>query len=60
MIKTKFTLILFVVVLLVSCSRVPITNRKQFKMLPDNMMMSMSISNYKGFLSKNPVVPTNC
>ena len=57
--KTKIIVIFLVVTILISCSRVPITNRKQFKMLPDNMLMSMSLSNYKGFLSKNPALPAN-
>ena len=57
MTKAKIPVILILIVFLVSCSKVPITNRKQFKMLPDSIMMSMSMTNYKGFLSQNPTVP---
>ena len=58
--KNKKILIpLLLVFVIFSCSKVPITNRKQFRMLPNNVMMSMSLSNYKGFLSKNPALPAS-
>ncbi len=38
-----------------SCSKVPITNRKQFKLLPSSTMMSMSTTNYDAFLKENPL-----
>ncbi|MFC2111611.1 M48 family metallopeptidase [Bacteroidota bacterium] len=59
MIKGKNLIIILVIILLVSCSRVPITNRNQFKMLPDTYMMSLSATNYKGFLSQNPALPAS-
>lgn len=43
-------------VLMLGCVKVPITNRKQMKLLPESMMLSMSFSNYKDFLSKNSAI----
>src|SRR5512146_3329135 len=39
---------------LVSCSKVPLTGRKQFTMLPESMVMEMSLSSYQDFLKSNP------
>lgn len=44
---------------LFACSKVPITNRKQLNMLPETQLMSMSLSNYRSFLSQNPPVSTS-
>ena len=40
--------------LFLSCSRVPITGRHQVNMLPENLLVGMSITNYQTFLSKHP------
>jgi len=42
-----------------SCSRVPITNRKQLKLLPESLILSMSLTNYTEFLSQNPALPAS-
>jgi predicted Zn-dependent protease len=41
---------------LVSCSKVPITGRKQVNLLPESTLLSMSLTSYKDFLSQNPPV----
>ncbi len=41
---------------IISCSKVPITGRKQLKLLPNSMMMSMGESGYASFLKENPAV----
>jgi len=41
-----------------SCTRVPITGRKQVKLLPEDQMVAMSLTQYKDFLQKNKVVAT--
>jgi len=41
---------------IISCSKVPITGRKQLKLLPDSMLMEMGQSNYATFLKENPAV----
>lgn len=47
-----FAMILF----LVSCSKVPITNRRQMNLLPESTMMSLSLTEYQNFLRQNPPV----
>jgi len=42
--------------LIVACSRVPITNRSQMNLLPESQLIWMSLSGYKEFLDKNPPV----
>jgi predicted Zn-dependent protease len=49
-------LIAFLGIAIISCSKVPITGRKQLKLLPDNMMMEMGQTNYAAFLKENPAV----
>lgn len=39
-----------------SCSKVPISGRKQVNLLPETTLMGMSITNYKTFLSQNTTV----
>jgi predicted Zn-dependent protease len=41
---------------IISCSKVPITGRKQLKLLPDSMILAMGQSNYATFLQENPAV----
>jgi predicted Zn-dependent protease len=49
-----FTCILF---LSSSCTRVPITGRKQMNLLPESDLMKMSLTEYNKFLSTNPALP---
>jgi len=42
---------------LVSCSKVPITGRKQLNLLPESTLLSLSLTNYRDFLSKSTKVP---
>jgi predicted Zn-dependent protease len=41
---------------IIACSKVPITGRKQLKLLPDSMIMEMGQTNYASFLKENPAV----
>ncbi len=41
---------------LMSCSKVPVTGRRQMNMLPENMLMDMSLTNYSNFLKSHKVV----
>jgi len=47
-----------VLLVVVACSKVPLTNRKQLNLLPESQMISMSLTSYKEFLGKNPPVPS--
>src|SRR5690349_15761692 len=42
-----------------ACSKVPITQRKQVNLIPESEMMSMSLTEYRDFLSKNPPAPAS-
>jgi predicted Zn-dependent protease len=50
------TLVVILGIGIISCSKVPITGRKQLKLLPNSMMMAMGQSNYATFLQENPAV----
>ncbi len=49
------SLILIILFLSLSCSTVPITGRKQFSILPDYAMLSMSLQQYNEFLKTNKI-----
>lgn len=48
--------ILIAILLTVSCSRVPITGRKQLNMLPESELTAMALTSYRDFLQKNQVI----
>ncbi len=52
--KSRFIIILSIILLITSCKKVPITNRQQIKLLPESMLLSMSLTNYSQFLSEHP------
>lgn len=54
--RSKLILVL-VSLILSSCSKVPITGRRQLKLLPESMLISMSLTSYGEFLSQNVVLP---
>jgi predicted Zn-dependent protease len=56
--KNIFTF-LFLVLLIFSCTRVPVTNRKQLNLLPEDQLIGMSDSAYKAFLDTNIVLKDN-
>jgi predicted Zn-dependent protease len=60
LVRTKarplFFLFTIALVFSVSCSRVPITNRSQFNLIPESQLMAMSFQEYSKFLSTHTVV----
>jgi len=42
---------------IVACSTVPITGRRQLKLLPEDLLIGMSLTAYNQFLQENPVLP---
>ena len=44
------------VLLIISCSKVPISGRKQVTLVPESELMSMSLVQYKQFITENPPV----
>ncbi len=57
--SNKIIGVLIISLLILSCSKVPITNRKQLKLLPESIMMSLSLTSYKEFLVKNPPIASS-
>ena len=57
--NNKFLIATAVALILASCSKVPITNRKQVNLLPESQMISMSLTQYKEFLKQNPPEPAS-
>lgn len=51
----QFVFVLF----LVSCTKVPVTGRRQINMLPESQLMSMSLTQYQSFLSDSKTVAGN-
>ena len=49
----RFVAFFLMVQLVVSCSTVPITGRKQLNLLPESQMIGMSLTNYSQFLSEH-------
>lgn len=52
----KYLIRAMLLVFLVSCAKVPITGRRQLNMLPESQLMSMSVTQYKSFLSENQTI----
>src|SRR5690349_15177710 len=48
-----------ILLLIVACAKVPITQRKQVNLLPESQMVAMSLTEYRDFLSKNPPVSSS-
>ncbi len=51
--RIQIIFIAVIVFLLIACSNVPITGRHQLNLLPQQTMLSMSLSEYDQFLKKN-------
>jgi len=48
-----------ILILTVACSVVPFSNRKRINIVPDDMMLNMSFTNYSEFLTQHPPVPVS-
>jgi len=49
------SLVIVVLIFLSNCSTIPIIGRKQLTLLPESELVSMGITNYKGFLDTMPL-----
>ncbi len=47
------------IVLLMGCSKVPITGRSQLNLIPESDMETMSLAEYRGFLDSIPPMPAS-
>ena len=52
--KKNILMVSVFTMLMLSCSKVPITKRSQLNLLPESQMIAMSLTNYHEFLQKNP------
>lgn len=52
----KNIVIIASVAMLVACQKVPITGRKQLTLVPESEMISLSLTSYREFLTKNPPI----
>lgn len=59
MIRLKPGLLFAILLLIMSCSKVPITGRKQFNVVPDHMISQLSLTSYQDFISQNAPLPAN-
>ncbi|HEU4719710.1 MAG TPA: M48 family metallopeptidase [Bacteroidia bacterium] len=57
--RALFLLIAFAALSSWSCSRVPITNRRQFNLIPEVEMQSLSLTAYSDFMKSHTVMPAN-
>jgi predicted Zn-dependent protease len=55
--RTTLLLTLSLLLFSYNCSKVPLTGRRQVNFLPENVLLSMSLTNYRDFLKENPPVP---
>lgn len=54
MLKKSFLIVVTLTALVLSCSRVPISNRRQMNLLPESEMIGMALTSYNDFLKQNP------
>lgn len=55
----RHALILALLVLVFSCSKVPLTGRRQVSLLPESELISLSLGEYQGFLKQHPALSVN-
>ncbi len=54
--KKIFLLVIALAVIAVACKRVPVTGRKQLKLVPDFMIKEMAFSQYDSFVKSSPTL----
>jgi predicted Zn-dependent protease len=54
----KLTVFILLAVMIYSCARVPLTGRRQLKLLPESQLVDMSLTSYSSFLDTSAVVPS--
>jgi predicted Zn-dependent protease len=55
----KISLALATIFLLNACSKVPVTGRRQFNLLPESQLMGMSFTQYQDVLAQSKILPEN-
>lgn len=57
--KRSYLIALAVALIIQACATVPITGRKQLKLLPSSQLLSMSATEYSSFLNQNNALPVS-
>jgi predicted Zn-dependent protease len=57
--RNKLLIAATLTVVLIACTKVPVTNRKQLNLLPESTMISMALTSYGDFLKNNPPLPSS-
>lgn len=57
--KIKILLLLAVLITAEACNKVPLTGRRQMNLLPETVLLSMSLTSYSTFLKDNTPLPQN-
>jgi predicted Zn-dependent protease len=57
--KKSYLLALTIALIIQACSTVPVTGRKQLKLLPSSQLLSMSATEYSSFLNQNSPLPAS-
>jgi predicted Zn-dependent protease len=55
----RVLLVLFVIASIIACTKVPITGRRQMRLLPESDLIGMSMQQYQGFLDTSRVLPAS-
>lgn len=55
----KYILPLIALAFIYACARVPVTKRRQIKLLPESTLIGMGATGYRDFISKNPAIPVS-
>ncbi len=53
----RISVLLFLTIVFIACSVVPITGRKQLSILPESQMIEMGFAAYQDFMKENPPSP---
>ncbi len=56
---SRLILVLVIATLWSSCARVPISGRRQMRLLPEGLLTEMAAANYQGFMDEHTVVPAS-
>jgi predicted Zn-dependent protease len=57
--RKRSSILMISLLLATSCSKVPVTNRKQMNLIPESELVSMSLTSYQAFLKENPPLPVS-
>lgn len=57
--RKKILFIILTITICVSCSKIPITKRRQMRLLPEYLVSSLALTAYNDFMNQNKIIPIN-